>query len=171
MCLKPRWCVVNNVDPDLTPLLRRLIRVYTVCSGLSVRILRVYTVHVIRKTRKGSLCHTRKAKPISANASTQSDHDLYILQYVFIPWEDSRAQIRLCYFAGRSVYTFVFGIWHKSRFLVFGAWDSQAFLEFFFFFFSSFFFSNFILVGQSLCSRVTGWTRIRKMSVLLFNPF
>ena len=38
LCLTiTRW-VANSVDPDETPHLRRLIRVYTVCSGLSDRI-------------------------------------------------------------------------------------------------------------------------------------
>ena len=34
-------CVANSADPDQTPHMRRLIRVYTVCSGLSVQILSV----------------------------------------------------------------------------------------------------------------------------------
>ena len=38
--------MANSVDPDQTPLLRRLIWVYTVCSGLSVPIGRFITVCV-----------------------------------------------------------------------------------------------------------------------------
>ena len=34
--------MANNVDPDQTPLSEASVLVYTVCSGLSVRLLRVY---------------------------------------------------------------------------------------------------------------------------------
>ena len=46
--LKNAGRVVNSVDPDQMPLLRHLIKVYTVCSGLSVAILRVNMIHCRR---------------------------------------------------------------------------------------------------------------------------
>ena len=58
--------MANSVDPDQTPLLRRLIWVYTVCPGLSVRINRIYTICHDLGTRK-SKYKLRPLKMINCN--------------------------------------------------------------------------------------------------------